>query len=228
MKTPNPSLFRQIDRQLVLSGSSGQVVRDNAGHVSVNIHVDERTTRKLEAWARAMSVDTDLASYLKWARAILRKAKLPADLRGKKRKDGSGSIPLLDERVVKVGTLEWHAAQVVFYTTSTERHLERSNARDAVWCVTRATEHFWKGWIDEHLAEWLPTGRRVRQSAMRRGEEIRRHAGTYKTVARYSELLAEKPGESGLFYCRRIAGEQGLSVAAVRKRMQRHIVSLKR
>ena len=210
-----------------MSGSSGQVVRDQAGSVVVNLHLDVKATRKIEAWAKAMSLDTDLASYLKWAKTILRRAHLPTDLRGKRHKDGSGSIPLLDERVIKVGTLEWRAAQVVFYITSTERHLEKSSGRDAVWCVIRATEHFWKGWVDQHLSEWLPTGRRVRQSAMRRGEEIRRHAGTHRTVARYSELLAEKPGESGLFYCKLIAKEQGLSVDAVRKRMQRHILSLK-
>lgn len=215
MKRPRPpSMFRQVSKPIA-RGKGGH--RASIGSVTIG------PDKGAPAGKELVGFTSNIAGPLKWAKTILRRAGLPIDLRSRTRPDGTTSIVLLDDSLVTTGTLEWRAARVVFYATTAANHIKSGNAADAAYCANLATEHFWRGWLDDAAAPFLRTGDKIKRAARVRGDAILREGITDKTARRYSELLAERPGESQLEYCRLIGEEFGVDKGTIRKRLQRHL-----
>ena len=170
---------------------------------------------------------------LNWAGAILRRANLPPDLRVKLEKNGSSRIIILDETVVKPDTLEWRAAQVVFYVESMRRHIESENARDAAWCVMHASGHYWMAFIEDNLERAFYAGRATIEGGKRGQASYRNDALSGELYRLFMTLGVALPPLNAEARYRKIAAERKrenkrcATAAAIKSRIVRFARSKK-
>ena len=164
----------------------------------------------LNKFACEISLDTDLKHLEAWAKKCLRSAGWPTSWKESVKIPRGRAIKL---SLVPPDTIEWYAAQTLFFVNGTRDHLESGNAEDAVWCAIRAMEHYWIALIERKLARSYLCGQK-QLAGSRKGQAARRTKSKPRHD-RLQQLLTEFPKSVAL--CK--AGEEfGIKPDTVRRR----------
>lgn len=170
------------------------------------------TARGLAKLARDVSADGDLARLEGWAKRRLKSAGLSTSWKSSVKTAKGRSLNLA---LVPKDSVEWLAAQVLFYVNGTRAHLKSRNAPDAVWCALRAMEHYWLAVVEGKLARSYVVGQK--QLAGSRKGQAARGANSAPRRALVRQLLAEHPRNPSLAF-HKAARELGIAPDSVRRR----------